>query len=91
MHKDYQHLFDPTLITEEILDASGWRKSYRGWMPECGSVCLYRSYINVDGTRGEWRMIGCMPEHAPRTVGDLRRILSGLHMDDTIIIPGEKE
>ncbi len=83
----YLDLFDPTPLSEEILRASGWGKivrhdSYPLWKRIDCCFDLWNYYGE------EWRIeFGGTDVASARTVGDLRRLLSALHIDCEVVVP----
>ena len=77
----YLDLFDPTPLTEEILRASGWNETSYGWSIGSKHPTLYQT----DCAKPRW-FVRYMPNHIT-TVGDLRRLLSALHIDCAVVVP----
>ncbi len=72
----YRALFDPTPLTEEVLRASGYSEGCDNQWVHVESVGLTKSSNTDDGWYPDYHPDGCI-----KTVGDLRRLLSALHID----------
>jgi len=78
---EYLRLFDPTPLSEEILRASGWE------VPEGYSVYMWHP---IAGGLFFEKHTGAYFEAFKgyvKTVGDLRRLLSALHIDCEVVAP----
>jgi len=86
----YLDLFDPTPLSEEILLASGWPQR------ECGEFLCPQFSDNgllVERHKNSGFALRCEMESDQhhiawiKTVGDLRRLLSALHIDCEVVVP----
>lgn len=83
---EYLRLFDPTPLSEEILRASTWCKGHRCHFvnPFC-EFTLARSVVDGD----TFYKVEAYPLDLGyvTTVGDLRLLLSALHIDCEVVVP----
>ncbi len=84
---EYLRLFDPTPLSEEILRASGWEVPE--WWEVSEGYSVYMRHQIAGGLFFE-KHTGAYFEAFKgyvKTVGDLRRLLSALHIDCAVVVP----
>lgn len=91
IQRAYLDLFDPTPLSEEILRASGvtdtW-DDYEGTVAYrigCNFGVCFANDIGAHlmyETKYDWKVLREL-----KTVGDLRRLLSALHIDCQVVVP----
>ena len=74
--------FDQRPLTDEILRLTGYQKTASEWW-----VCDGAPELTDSDDAGRRYVFGVSTKYGIETVGDLRRLLSALHIDCPVVVP----